>query len=206
MKAIKTLLAASALATITGAANATVWNLEMSATNFFAGVNGNLIMEDFAGTWDDSSNAGSWSGRIYSAGTVALDVNIQQTFSMDESNGKGTLNPFDIATCVDNLNSGSACAGFSGPLSGPLRNTVGTTETNYKTGLPFTPTNGATYTWTLQINKAAFDEEGNPIFVYIPVPMNVTLEAQAAVPVPAAAWLFGSGLLGLAGTARRRRS
>ncbi|HSB94978.1 MAG TPA: VPLPA-CTERM sorting domain-containing protein [Spongiibacteraceae bacterium] len=26
------------------------------------------------------------------------------------------------------------------------------------------------------------------------------------VPVPAAAWLFGSGLLGLAGTARRRRS
>ncbi len=28
----------------------------------------------------------------------------------------------------------------------------------------------------------------------------------AAVPVPAAAWLFGSGLLGLAGAARRRRS
>jgi hypothetical protein len=27
-----------------------------------------------------------------------------------------------------------------------------------------------------------------------------------AVPVPAAAWLFGSGLLGLAGTARRRRN
>jgi len=26
------------------------------------------------------------------------------------------------------------------------------------------------------------------------------------VPVPAAAWLFGSGLLGLAGTARRRRT
>ena len=28
----------------------------------------------------------------------------------------------------------------------------------------------------------------------------------ATTPVPAAAWLFGSGLLGLAGTARRRRS
>jgi hypothetical protein len=27
----------------------------------------------------------------------------------------------------------------------------------------------------------------------------------AAVPVPAAAWLFGSGLLGLIGVARRRR-
>ena len=30
--------------------------------------------------------------------------------------------------------------------------------------------------------------------------------AAPAVPVPAAAWLFGSGLLGLAGTARRRRA
>lgn len=31
-------------------------------------------------------------------------------------------------------------------------------------------------------------------------------EPAAAVPVPAAAWLFGSGLLGLAGAARRRRA
>ncbi|HHJ16538.1 MAG TPA: VPLPA-CTERM sorting domain-containing protein, partial [Gammaproteobacteria bacterium] len=27
-----------------------------------------------------------------------------------------------------------------------------------------------------------------------------------AVPVPAAAWLFGSGVVGLAGVARRRRN
>lgn len=33
-----------------------------------------------------------------------------------------------------------------------------------------------------------------------------TLTSYTAVPVPAAAWLFGSGLLGLAGAARRRRS
>lgn len=31
-------------------------------------------------------------------------------------------------------------------------------------------------------------------------------EPAAVVPVPAAAWLFGSGLLGLAGAARRRRA
>ncbi len=33
---------------------------------------------------------------------------------------------------------------------------------------------------------------------------NVRLNAVSSVPVPAAAWLFGSGLLGLAGIARRK--
>ncbi|HSB96376.1 MAG TPA: VPLPA-CTERM sorting domain-containing protein, partial [Spongiibacteraceae bacterium] len=33
-----------------------------------------------------------------------------------------------------------------------------------------------------------------------------TQPAAPAVPVPAAAWLFGSGLVGLAGAARRRRA
>ncbi|MEE9493234.1 MAG: VPLPA-CTERM sorting domain-containing protein [Gammaproteobacteria bacterium] len=35
---------------------------------------------------------------------------------------------------------------------------------------------------------------------------NITAGTTPAVPVPAAAWLFGSGLVGLAGVARRRKS
>jgi len=33
-----------------------------------------------------------------------------------------------------------------------------------------------------------------------------TIEGGAPIPVPAAAWLFGSGIIGLAGVARRRKS
>ena len=35
---------------------------------------------------------------------------------------------------------------------------------------------------------------------------SLTVSALSAVPVPAAAWLFGSGLLGLAGMARRKKA
>ena len=35
---------------------------------------------------------------------------------------------------------------------------------------------------------------------------NVTVDAVSAVPVPAAVWLFGSGLLGLVGVARRKKA
>jgi hypothetical protein len=41
-------------------------------------------------------------------------------------------------------------------------------------------------------------------FGSIEVTANGTLEAVTAVPLPAAVWLFGSGLLGLAGIGRRR--
>lgn len=37
------------------------------------------------------------------------------------------------------------------------------------------------------------------------MPLPVSLEWTSAVPVPAAVWLFGSGLLGLIGVARKRK-
>jgi hypothetical protein len=35
---------------------------------------------------------------------------------------------------------------------------------------------------------------------------NFDMTTLTVVPIPAAAWLFGSGLLGLVGVARRRRN
>jgi hypothetical protein len=40
--------------------------------------------------------------------------------------------------------------------------------------------------------------------VFIPTYTGATVNSTSAVPVPAALWLFGSGLIGLAGVARRR--
>lgn len=60
--------------------------------------------------------------------------------------------------------------------------------------------NGDTYTLTYSATVPANDPSGFQ-FVKYNLYMTGTVEA---VPVPAAAWLFGSGLLGLAGVARRR--
>jgi hypothetical protein len=49
--------------------------------------------------------------------------------------------------------------------------------------------------WVSQINQGPFDG----------VPGHWHLEGTHVVPVPAAAWLLGSGLIGLAGLARRSR-
>jgi hypothetical protein len=36
-------------------------------------------------------------------------------------------------------------------------------------------------------------------------PASLTISEASPVPVPAAAWLFGSGLIGLVGVARRKK-
>lgn len=47
------------------------------------------------------------------------------------------------------------------------------------------------------------DGEGNPVASFTAISPDTSVDCgQAAVPVPAAVWLFGSGLLGLVGMAR----
>jgi hypothetical protein len=57
---------------------------------------------------------------------------------------------------------------------------------------------------TLQFNAATGAAGGSTSFLEID---NVSVTADvSAVPVPAAVWLFGSGLLGLVGVARRKKA
>jgi len=210
---VKTILAASAL-TAGGAVNATVWSVSMNSDAFFPAADGPLQMIGFSGTWNDATNTGVWTGTT-AIPNFKTTLHYTQTFTMNEVTGQGTLNLFDPATCTDNT--GTACPGLRGPLSGVYRNTaVNPPNVNdYKRPLAFSPADGWTGQWTLQINRAFTNPDGSTGFTYMPMPMNVCLRDQlnttpctlpTITPIPAAAWLFGSGLLGLAGSVRRRRA
>ena len=98
-------------------------------------------------------------------------------------------------------------AGVSGDLTGTTLTLDMSSWTAFWNGTAFnqgaagvtTTTDGAgnfTAAWTALVVGGAFDGQIGA--------WNVTGTASA-VPVPAAVWLFGSGLVGLVGVARRRR-
>ena len=61
---------------------------------------------------------------------------------------------------------------------------------------------GASTDFSLDFSSTAYDDNwGNTDRIYV---TNFSITEVSAVPVPAAVWLFGSGLLGLIGIARRR--
>jgi len=109
-------------------------------------------------------------------------------------NGGGTwVNSFTTAA-----SSGDETGGV---MSGTIVLTDNWNTTNFAQGGAFTGTGDGTnfsIGWTSLIVGGPFNGQ---IGTY-----NVTgTYAVAAIPVPAAAWLMGSGLIGLVGVARRRR-
>ncbi|MFT3930326.1 MAG: hypothetical protein QM709_08530 [Spongiibacteraceae bacterium] len=155
------------------------YSLDMSAAVYFPAAGGILTMNNFQGSWDADTGQGNWTGTtIIPLGTGTI-INFTQTFYMPTS-GQGTLYPLDVGTCTDNT--GSGCSGFANPLSGDFFNTVGTTA--YDVPVAFTPVDGWTGQWTLQVYKA----EGKKI-VFYPLPMDVTLHALPTATSIAAATL-----------------
>jgi hypothetical protein len=209
MKTIKTLLAVSVLAAA-GAANATVWNISATGSRYYTDSGDYSVV--YNGTYNDATNAGSWVGTA-TIGAFGLDATYNQNFTMNELTGSGSMST--MTGCVDTVDN-AVCAGIAGDFVGAWRNNstaydhLDSAAKPTATGSAFVPGDGGNYVWSFYLkdpSQAFVDEEGNEFTYWTKYDLNVTLSSQApAVPVPAAAWLFGSGLLGLAGTARRRRA
>ena len=198
MKAIKTLLAVSVLA----AAGATTANAAVVAT-FTYTQNGNV----------SSSLA---SGTVTGSGTATLDDSGVFSFTGDTTT---SLLFFGVQPANALVNSTTT---MTGTLSGnSLAWTTATTVLNNCTALDSNGTGICQQAPT----STGFAADQNPVVFDLTAGGTTVITTNAAdsanlttytfttdgaatpsVPVPAAAWLFGSGLLGLAGTARRRRA
>lgn len=85
-------------------------------------------------------------------------------------------------------------------------------DTNVSSNFVTTASSADTFDWGLSINSPVYIQyiSGADYYVNLSSPEEIThassWSAVSAVPVPPAAFLFGSGLLGLIGTARRKKA
>ena len=163
--------------------NGDVFNISIIGTDFTVG-SGGAIGGGFSLAWDPSiltlqSFALTFSGDQLFGQPGVVDNAAGTWTNADVTSFNGTLlTDFDIATVTFLATNPTA-----NPVVSPTDVTIGLFG------------NGDDRIW--------FDSDGfvdvNPTFIGGSVTVN-------AVPVPAAVWLFGSGLLGLVGMARRKKA
>ncbi len=175
---LATLTSAVILAAVAGQASAATYDISgsfgVTATIFGSPLT--VPMTVTAGSYDSTAGAGSWSLSANLTGMGFGTITFDQTFTLNATTGLGNL---AVATnCVGN---GIACGGVGPNFNGPI-NAGGPIVAGLQNWVVTTPS------------------FGSPTFA----PTLTDTTPPPSVPVPAAAWLFGSGLLGLAGTARRR--
>ncbi len=198
MKSIKTLLAVSAVLAMASSANAAVYTFNATVFSDILSSGASIGTNTGSGsaTLDDTSGLLTIvSNNFYNLAVLGSTASYTETVLLN-----GTLSGSSFAW-VPGTTDGSACVG-AGPVGGSICGGVNPVR-------PFTPT----------VNPIAFDlsfggvtaiattgtgSSGDVITTTYTL-TNTTTPAPV-IPVPAAAWLFGSGLLGLAGTARRRRA
>lgn len=191
MKAIKHLLAASILAAVGDANAVTVHTTNLSGTQIFPdfidspGAPPNGIFGSYAYINADADGSADVNGGVFNGivqfTTVfssAVKANIGFQWTIDVAAGTAT----GAWTSCANLGIVSQCFTPPPPSVFLLDS--------------YDFSNPANITWTAHLTE------------YSPQLLTVTTTfnwSGYAVPVPASAWLFGSGLLGLAGTTKRRR-
>jgi hypothetical protein len=84
--------------------------------------------------------------------------------------------------------------------TGPFSNVQ---STDYWSATEYAPGTGSAWGFSTGIGDQFYDDKAVSLYAWAVHTGDV---GASAVPIPAAAWLFGSGLLGLIGVSRKRRS
>ena len=202
---MKKSLLAAALVLATGAANAApITTLTITGGDFaMAGAGGAINPAAFAdmsvdgSTFDGSAPTATGSEAFYATTSIA-------TFAF------GFFGPVATYTAATD----GVSSGFT-PVTGELTGSDLTLDLNswtaYWNGTSFNQgasgvattvdaSGNFTASWTALVVGGAFNGQTGSWSI------TGTTDAPPAVPVPAAVWLFGSGLLGLVGVARRKKA
>ena len=189
-KFIPKLLAVSALAVVTSqahAATATITGTGTLTGQTSSLVNSSYVYSSIGGTGDQFDGVGTFAGTILQDITNAIGSATVTTDVFWDNTGFGSQEVL-------------GCTGV-GLICDDINAVVGTPDAinPYFTG-PTTPNaTGFSYDQVFVVDTplGLADSASS---------LNIAYESAPEVPLPAAAWLFGSALLGLAGVKRRKQS
>ncbi|ARN75699.1 hypothetical protein [Oceanicoccus sagamiensis] len=185
MKKLNTILAASALVLTAGAAQAAYLPLAGTISGTSTG-------------FDAGTTTGTATG-IFQLNTLTLSwqatTNVVTGFTNMTIESTTVFNVFGVGeTRVD------SCTNNGGAFNGCLSTSIGTWSA--VSGMTFT---SAPNTMPITLNQTSSVEALPGSIINNDTDYTFVAAGPAVVPVPAAAWLFGSALVGLAGIGRKRK-
>jgi len=187
----------------------TNWTDTLSFSKFDPSL-GTLDSVDFSLTGNVSGSAG-YESTDTSAAMVYLDLSALLTLIRPDSSTVVTSLPVTTVSELASASDGNPdYDGPSGSTFGGLSANLTETASSSSAGdLALFTGPGTINLGVFSMGKSSGSGPGNLATLFTSnasADVTVTYNYTTAVPVPAAVWLFGSGLLGLVGVARRKKS